>query len=324
MRKALVVGINYYQHSPALHGCVDDAHSVKAVLERHGNGQVNFGVELLTGTGPTDVVGKLQLKDAITALFADKHEISLFYFAGHGHITTTGGYILGSDSQRGDDSVSLTDVLALADKCPSDNRVIVLDSCHSGIAGAPPGVQNVAILSEGMTILTASTATQYASEVNGSGVFTALLVDALSGPAANLVGDITPGSVYAHVDQALGPWQQRPVFKTNVRNFVSLRTVQPPIPLAELQRITEFFPSAGAEFALNPSFEPEMKGRDPGMVPPDPENTRKFAILQRYAKLNLVAPVNAPHMWHAAMESKGCKLTVVGEHWRSLVEKKLI
>jgi hypothetical protein len=24
-RKAVVVGINYYEHSPALHGCVNDA-----------------------------------------------------------------------------------------------------------------------------------------------------------------------------------------------------------------------------------------------------------------------------------------------------------
>lgn len=324
MRKALVVGVNHYEHGPALHGCVDDAHSVKAVLERHGDGSVNFGVELLTGTGPTDRVEKLQLKDAIAALFADKHEVSLFYFAGHGHITTTGGYILAGDSLRGDDGIPLTDVLTLADKCPSENRIIVLDSCHSGIAGAPPGAQNVAILSEGMTILTASTEKQYASEVNGAGVFTALFVDALSGPAANLVGDITPGSVYSHIDQALGPWQQRPVFKTNVRNFVSLRKVQPPIPLAELQRIVEFFPMPGSEFALDPSFEPELKGREPGMIAPDPENTRKFAILQRYARLNLVAPKDAPHMWHAAVQSKSCRLTVVGEHWRSLVAKRLI
>ena len=324
MRKALVVGINYYQHGPALYGCVDDAHAVKPLLERNGDGSVNFGVELLTGTGPTDTVTRIQLKDAISELFKDKHEITLFYFAGHGHITTTGGYILGSDSVRGDEGVSLTDVLTLASQCPSDNRIIVLDSCHAGIAGTPPGAQGVAVLSEGMTILTASTDTQYASEQNGSGIFTSLFVDALSGPAANLVGDVTPGSVYAHVDQALGPWEQRPVFKTNVKNFVSIRTVPPPIPLADLQRIIEFFPKPGAEFALDPSFEPETRGRSPGMVPPDAENTRKFAVLQRYNRLNLVVPVNAPHMWHAAMESKACKLTAVGEHWRKLVEKKLI
>ena len=31
MRKALVVGINYYEHDSSLFGCVDDAHSVRAV-----------------------------------------------------------------------------------------------------------------------------------------------------------------------------------------------------------------------------------------------------------------------------------------------------
>ena len=56
-----------------------------------------------------------------------------------------------------------------------------------------------------MTILTASTKEQDASEKNGSGVFTTLFVDALNGAATNLVGDVTPGSVYAHVDQSLGP-----------------------------------------------------------------------------------------------------------------------
>src|SRR5207247_7484317 len=119
--------------------------------------------------------------------------------------------------------------------------------------------------SEGLTILTASTAEQYATEQNGGGVFTTLLVDALAGGAANLVGDITPGSIYAHIDQSLGPWDQRPVFKTNVKNFVSLRKVQAPISLAELQRITEFFPSPGFQFQLDPTFEPELKGRSPGM-----------------------------------------------------------
>lgn len=324
MRKALVVGVNYYQHSSSLFGCVDDAHAVRPLLERHGDGSVNFGVELITATGPTDMVSRAQLKDAIVQLFEDKHEIALLYFAGHGHITTTGGYILSSDSSRGDDGVSLTEVLTLAAHCPSENRIVILDSCHSGIAGTPPGMAGMAVLSEGMTILTASTDAQYASEQNGSGVFTSLLVDALSGPASNLVGDITPGSVYAHIDQALGPWEQRPVFKTNVKNFVSIRRVPPPISLSDLQRITEFFPGPGSQYPLDPSYEPELKGREPGMALPDPENNRKFAVLQRYNRLNLVVPVGAPHMWHAAMQSKSCRLTAVGEHWRKLVEKKLV
>lgn len=324
MRIALIVGINYYEHGSSLYGCVDDAHSVQAVLERHGDGTVNFDCKLLTGTGPTDRVNRNVLKDQVEELFKRQAEIALFYFAGHGHIEATGGYLLATDSRRGDEGLSLSDVLTLANASPARNKVVVLDSCHSGIAGTPPAQGNLAALSEGLTVLTASTADQYATEENGRGTFTTLLVDALHGGAANLTGDITPGSVYAHVDQSLGAWEQRPVFKTNVRQFVSLRKVSPPIELADLRRITEFFPGPGSEFQLNPTFEPELKGRDPGMPAPIPENTRKFAVLQRYNRLNLVIPVGAPHMWHAAMQSKACELTVLGEHYRRLVEKQRI
>lgn len=321
MRKALVVGINYYVHSQPLFGCVDDAHSVKAILERHGDGSVNFDVQLFTGTGPSDVVSRSNLKDYIEKLFSDDSEIALFYFAGHGHIEATGGYLLASDSQRGDEGVSLTSLLVLANASKAKNKIIVLDSCHSGIAGTPPVSDQNAVLSEGITILTASTKDQYATEENGRGVFTTLFVDALSGVAANLIGDISPGGVYAYVDQSLGAWEQRPVFKTNVKSFVSLRKVQPTIQLVDLQRIVEFFPNRGFQYSLDPSFEPELKGRSDGMPEPNPENTRKFAILQKYNRVNLVVPVGAPHMWHAAMESKSCKLTVLGEHYRQLVAK---
>lgn len=324
MRIALIVGVNYYEHANPLFGCVDDAHAVQAVLERHGDGSVNFDCKLLTGTGPGDRVNRNDLKDSVAELFKAQAEIALFYFAGHGHIEPTGGYLLASDAGRGDEGLSLTDILTWANESPARNKVVILDSCHSGIAGTPPGPASLAALSEGLTVLTASTDDQYATEENGKGVFTTLLVDALHGGGANLTGDITPGSVYAHVDQSLGAWEQRPVFKTNVRQFVSLRRVPAPIKLEDLRRIIEFFPARGDELQLDPSFEPEMKGRDVGMPLPDPENTRTFAILQRFNRLNLVVPVGAPHMWHAAMQNKACKLTVLGEHYRRLVEKDRI
>ncbi len=193
------------------------------------------------------------------------------------------------------------------------NKIIILDSCHSGLAGNPPNRKDSALIAEGITILTASTSDQYASEIDGSGVFTSLLVDALSGSASNIIGEITPGSVYAHIDQSLGPWDQRPVFKTNVKSFVSLRKVQPPIALADLQKIVEFFPSPGFEFQLSPEYEPESPN-------PDKEKTEIFAVLQKYVKVNLLVPVGTPHMYYAAMESKACKLTVLGEHYRRLIE----
>jgi len=324
MRIALIVGINYYEHGSPLFGCVDDAHAVKAVFERHAGGAVNFDCMLLTGTDPSDRVDRGDLKDSIEKLFKTEAEIALFYFAGHGHIETTGGYLLATDSKRGDEGVSLSEILTFANASPATNKVIALDSCHSGIAGTAPTGGQMATLSEGLTVLTASTKDQYATEENGKGVFTTLFVDALSGSAANLTGDITPGSVYAHIDQSLGAWEQRPVFKTNVKEFVSLRKVSPPISTSDLHRLTEFFPSSGFEYPLDPTYEPEMKGRDTGMPPPNPENTRTFAVLQRYNRLNLLVPVGSPHMWNAAMESKSCRLTALGDHYRRLVEKKRI
>jgi hypothetical protein len=330
MRKALIVGIDYYTDIKALSGCVNDAHAVKAALERHADGAVNFATpRLLTSTGQNDIIGRDDLKKAARELFAGDSEIALLYFAGHGYIEDTGGFLCASDCKTGDDGFSIAELMILASKSTAKNKVIILDSCHSGIAGDRPVGQGIAEIKEGMTILTASTAEQYAMEVpgGGAGVFTNLLIDALDGAAANLVGDVTPGSIYAHIDQSLGPWAQRPVFKTNVKTFISLRKATPPIALTDLQAIARYFPQAGYKFQLDPSYEPERteeQQKDPKIPAPSPEKTAIFAVLQRYVKVNLVRPVDAPHMWHAAMGSKSCELTVLGEHYRNLVEKKLL
>lgn len=327
MRKALVIGINYYEHLPRLYGCVNDACSMKSALERHGDGSVNFSVLPLTATGPQDAIARLKLRKAMVELFAGDSDVALFYFAGHGQIASTGGYLCTSDSVAGGDGLPLTELLQLANESKAKNRIIVLDSCHSGIAGTRNVATNYAELNIGITVMAASTAEQYATESNGSGVFTTLFVDALNGGAgaANLVGDITPGSVYAHIDQSLGPWAQRPVFKTNVKEFMSLRKVTPPIPTEDLRRLPELFPSPGFQFQLDPTFEPERDPTSQQQIPfPDPINTAKFNVLQRYNRVGLLVPLDAPHMWHAAMESKSCKLTVLGEHYRELVAKARI
>lgn len=328
MRKALVVGIDYYTVVSPLFGCVNDSFAVKAMLDRHADGSVNFGVKHLAATGPNELCNRDELRQAIEDLFAGDGEVSILYFAGHGHIETTGGYLCSSDVKTGNDGVPLAEIMIMANQSKVQNRVIILDSCHSGVAGGNALQQKVAEISDGVTILTASTAEQYATEEDGAGVFTNLLVDALAGTAGNLVGDVTPGGVYAHVDQSLGPWAQRPVFKTNVNRFVSLRKVQPPLQLAELRQISEFFPTSGFQFQLDPTYEPERHEswaeKPQGIPAPVPEHNAIFELLQKYNRIGLVVPEDAPHMWHAAMESKTVRLTVLGEHYRRLADKELI
>ncbi len=314
MRKALIVGVDYYKKNP-LYGCVNDAYAVKSVLERHGDGTINFDAKLLTATGENDIVTKRELKEQIIELFKSDND-AIFYFSGHGHLEDTGGYLITSDCLDGDEGMPMNELMKIANDSNAKNKIIILDCCHSGYTGSGFQSEN-AFLSKGTTILTASSQEQYATEINGSGVFTSLLVDALSGGAANLMGKITPGSVYAHIDQSLGPWQQRPLFKTNIENFISLRDVQPPIALSDLMQITSLFEEKGSEFQLDPSYEPT---RDEAIT----KNTEKFTILQRYEGVGLVVPVGTEHMYFAAVESKYCALTLLGQHYWSLVKNERI
>jgi hypothetical protein len=175
--------------------------------------------------------------------------------------------------------------------------------------------------------MAAAAANKPAMEIYGKGVFTNLLIEALNGAAADLLGDITPGRVYDHIDHSLGPRDQRPVYKTNARSFVSLRRTIPPIQPSELRMLGILFPEPNYMFPLDPGYEPKRFVEhldDPLIPPPDPKKNEAFAILQKYATVNLVRPVDSPDMWHAAMRSKGCELTTLGRHYHELVFKGLI
>ncbi len=317
MRKALIVGVDYYSNVNPLSGCVNDAYSVKSVLDRNSDGTVNFGAKLNVATNESSSITRKELKEQVTELFKDDSDVALFYFSGHGYVENTGGYLITSECSDGDDGFALTELLQLANDSPARNKIIILDCCHAGFVGKLSGSDDKSILSEGITILTASSETQYAIEDNGSGVFTSLLVDALNGSASNLVGEVTPGSVYAHIDQSLGPREQRPLFKTNVKSFTSLRKVQAPIALSELKEIVNLFPKKEEPFSLDPTFEPTEKTCTA-------ENTDKFALLQKFNRINLVVPIDEEHMYYAAINSKACQLTILGEHYWNLVNKERI
>lgn len=317
MRKALIVGVNHYDNTAwNLSGCVPDAYAVNAVLEQNSDGTKNFDVKLYTAMNEKTRITRGILKSYVSELFEDDNEIALFYFSGHGYIENTGGYLITSECSTGDDGLSMNELLSIVNDSKAKNKIVVLDTCHSGAMGNFDSKSDIAFINEGVTILTASRKNQFSMDEGDGGTFTKLFVDALSGAAANLLGEVSPGSVYAHIDQSLGAWKQRPIFKTNVKNFVCLRKVQPPISLTDLRKITDLFDDS-YEFKLDPSFEPESDN-------PDKENTETFAVLQKYNRVNLVVPVDAPHMYHAAMNSKSCKLTVVGEYYWKLVKENRI
>jgi hypothetical protein len=317
MRRALIIGIDDYVNAPALQGCINDAISINSILEINGDGSPNFGSRLHTSSA-TVPIPKAFLKTQVEQLFATECKTALFYFSGHGFIDSTGGYIASSDAQKGDEGLPMDTILSLANQSKARDRIILLDCCHSGAFGTPStSGGSTCQIAEGVSILTASRDSEPSIEINGRGVFTTLLIDALRGGASDLRGHVTPGSIYAYVDQALGPWDQRPIFKTNVTKFTSVRTVTPPVPLDILRRIIEYFPSPEDQHALDPSYEFTCDAAKD-------ENVTIFKHLQKFESVGLVVPVDEEHMYFAAMNSRSCKLTALGyQYWRLVKDKRV-
>ena len=315
MKKALVVGIDDYPSSP-LRGCVNDAITIANTIEANGDGSPNFDVKLITS--PKTAVTRSNLRKELEKLFTGKNDMTLLYFSGHGIIKSTGGYLVTKDASEYDEGISMDEVLELANQSQAKNKIIILDCCHSGALGTPRiGGTELAQLSEGLSVLTASRDSESALEISGSGVFTSLVVDALKGGAADLRGNITPGSLYAYVDEALGAWDQRPIFKTNVTSFTSIRNVPPKIPFVTMRKLTTYFETPESDYKLDPSHE----FTDESAVK---ENVKILKDLQKFQSVGLVVPVGEDYMYFAAINSKSCKLTALGyQYWRLVNEKKL-
>lgn len=322
MKKALVVGIDDYQEYP-LQGCVNDAVAIGDLLRTNGDGSPNFDVRVHLG-----VQTKSDLRQLISESFEGANDTCLFYFSGHGLSNERGSFIVTPDYARNDEGISMDEILRSANHSESRDKVVILDCCHSGAFGSPDMINGTSTyITDGVSILAACRSNEASVEVDGHGVFTALLLAALQGGAADLTGHITPGSVYAYIDQALGPWAPRPVFKTNISRFTPLRRVTPQIPIETLRKIVEYFETPEQEHTLDPSYEDTNSPEVEHLVFEPYSDSEKVAIfkdLQKMQSVGLVVPVDASYMYFAAMDSKSCRLTPLGHHYWRLVRDRRI
>lgn len=331
MKKALVVGIDNYDPPNQLSGCVNDAVELSALLETNGDGSPNFDVRrIISSEGP---VTSEKLHEAIGELFTGDAETVVLYFAGHGIMDdeTNNGHLVTQDGKNPNWGISLSGVIQQANKAHPriKSTVILLDSCQSGFAGEVSGLGesgNVSHIGNGVTILTACHRQGFAAETNGHGKFTDIMIDGLNGAASDVIGRITPASLYAHVDQTLGAWEQRPIYKANVQSFVTLREVSPKVPKEVLRRLPQYFPTASHVFKLDPSFEPDRgeEAQNLADIPVHDDNVRIYRELQKCHQHGLVTPTEHEFMWHTAVYSGGVRLTATGAHYRRLAEKKKI
>ncbi|HWY10238.1 MAG TPA: caspase family protein [Bacteroidia bacterium] len=322
MKKALVVGINDYPKSP-LKMCINDAKGIGRLLKTNSDGSANFDTKI-----ETDIKTKSQLMSMIANFFNKGNcDTAVFYFSGHGFLNELGGYIVTPDHAEYDVGISMDEILSLANQSEIRNKIIILDCCHSGVLGSPKSGGTVTPIKTGISILTACRENELAIGMNGHGIFTNLLISALEGGAADLRGHVSPGGIYSYVDQALGAHDQRPVFKTNVTEFVSLRTINPRVSTEIIRKITQYFNEENEEYRLDPSYEDTNNNavHHPIKEPySKPENVAIFKNLQKFQSIGLVVPVDEDFMYFAAMNSKACKLTALGHHYWRLVKDSRI
>lgn len=316
--KALVVGIDNYPNVQ-LKGCVNDAKEITELLKKNGDGSPNFDVRF-----KPNVANKSEMYNLLTALFSKgESDIALFYFSGHGTDELAGKIVM-PDYNGIDLGISMSEIVQLANKSKSKNKIIILDCCFSGKMGDAGFTDTKdSVLGEGVTIMTASNRDEYAVEdrITGHGIFTELLIQGLQGGAADVGGNITPASLYSFVDQSLGAWEQRPLFKTNISRFLPIRTIEPRVSKQTLRKISDYFANPYEEYKLDPSYEYTNTPDDNHEIKEpyaNDDNVKVFKDLQLYESVGLIEPVGAEHMYFAAMNSKSCKLTPLGLHYWKL------
>jgi len=210
--RALVVGINNYQHASPLSYAIRDSEETSQVLkDEFGFDEKN--IILLTDANAT----RARIIDSFLS-YVDETEVDdriVFFFAGHGH-TFSGhrgevGYLVPYDG----DTHSLSTLIRWdeftrnAELIPAKHILFVMDACYGGLAitrSLLPGSMRFLkdmLLRYSRQVLTAGKADEIVADsggpIPGHSIFTGHLIEALKGKASSEDGIITANGVMAYV-----------------------------------------------------------------------------------------------------------------------------
>lgn len=224
----------------------------------------------------------------------------------------------------------MQEVVELAIGSQARHILLILDCCHGGDIANPAVVNKdtgrspLAMIRENMTVIAASRATEVAVEAGGHGLFTAALLDALEGGGADHMGLVTAPALCTYVSRRFTSWDQRPVFKTNATEVLTVRECEPLIARLQLRQLATYFPHADFKFRLDAEYEPQDEN---GNVK-EPVNKEKVAIaqlLKAYRDAGLLRPSSPTlQLYWVARRGETVELTPRGrEYWLLVVNDKI-
>ncbi|MEU9678819.1 caspase family protein [Streptomyces parvus] len=208
-RRAICIGIDEYEGDGRLNLCVADATEMADYLRQPEYG---FDVDLLVN----QEANLPNIRRALLSVMNEDLEFFLFYFSGHGMVTDLDAFLVTVDFQPLAEGISLADLARYTERISerTQNCLTILDCCHSGAGQFGEGRRLITpeevdrglpARTESRSLLAACRPEQVAIEDSryGHGLFTYMLLQGLSGDAADPQGNITVGGLSEFVDRNL-------------------------------------------------------------------------------------------------------------------------
>jgi uncharacterized caspase-like protein len=221
--RVLAVGIDKYDYVNDLYACVSDARAVAATVSADIR-------SVIAGENGSKTVTKdmvlAAVRDAAEAAPSGGYGVFVFHYSGHGD-PSKGGILLMGDvtmSFAPNTVITTTELLAAVAAVPADVRVVILDSCYSGLfvdtgaeVSALPGDGDYGLLelvseaadrfneasSGDLIVMTAAGAAELSQESSGPGAinhgyFTMGLLESAKHGDENDDGLVTLTETYAY------------------------------------------------------------------------------------------------------------------------------
>jgi len=219
-RWAMIVGIDEYAKLPRMRYARQDAQAMAESLVKEA-GFPKDTVVLMTdaeggGSPRLPTRGNLLARINRLAETAGKKDLLLVFFSGHGVKLDGRGYLVPLDGNDKDESslVPLACVKPTLETSPAQQRLLVLDACHSGAKdtiGAGPSLDTLA----GAAFITLASCdsrqVSYGDEKSQRGVLTSALIDGLRGQAdieaeGNKDGVVTAVELFEYTALRVKQW----------------------------------------------------------------------------------------------------------------------
>ncbi len=325
-KRALLIGVDHYPGLQSLNSCVRDTMALRNLLLFHANLDANYDCITFLGMNPqlaTEAhqqetivlsVAKAAVLQALASLFRYDDTV-LFYFSGHGVKTANGTTILlPSDPEGRQQGIYLQELLDMANGSNARQVVLILDCCFAGAIGEEFIDLQRMWLRPGVTVLAAASPDQFAFARDGHSVFTRALLLGLEGGVADPRGWVTAAALYAFIEQSLGPWEQRPMYKSNATEMKPIRYCEPLVSDDDLRQLPVIFQEATSLYGMDKSFESTQ------VEFAKPEHVAIFHLLRRLQLARMVRPTNPRQdsLYWTAMHHEAVQLTPLGQYYWQL------